>query len=59
MRVKLWIADVNQVVRDYLEQIAAKGDAEADAAELARLSRASGVSMPRWQFNREELHERR
>jgi antitoxin component of RelBE/YafQ-DinJ toxin-antitoxin module len=50
---------VNQLVRDYLEQIAGKSDAAADAAEFARLSRESRGNARGWKFDREELHERR
>ena len=50
---------VNQLVREYLEQLADRRDPAADAAELERLSlRAEGDSGG-WKFNRDELHERR
>jgi hypothetical protein len=50
---------VNQLVRDYLEQLAGKSNAEEDAAEFERLSRLSGGRSKGWKFNREELHERK
>jgi len=49
---------VNQLVRDYLQGIAAEGDRQADAAEFVRLSRLSGGDSKGWKFNRNELHER-
>lgn len=50
---------VNQLVREFLEQLAGKSDADADADEFERLSRASEGNSRGWKFNREELHERR
>ena len=52
---------VNQLVREYLEQLAGKTDSNADAEEFeqARLSRSSGGSSNGWRFNREELHQRK
>lgn len=50
---------VNQLVRDYLEQLAGKSNEEEDAAEFERLSRLSGGRSKGWKFNREELHERK
>jgi Family of unknown function (DUF6364) len=50
-------SSVNQLVRDYLAQLAAGTDASAETAEFERLSR-SGNSRG-WKFDREELHERR
>ncbi|MBV9226746.1 MAG: ribbon-helix-helix protein, CopG family [Acidobacteriaceae bacterium] len=50
---------VNQLVREYLEQIAGEGDAEANAEEFERLSRNSQGDSRGWKFNRDELHERR
>lgn len=49
---------LNQLVRDYLEQIAGRTDSNADAAEFEQLSRLSGGNSGGWKFNREELHER-
>ena len=52
-------ASVNQLVREYLEQLAGKTDPDADAKEFEKLSRASKGDSRGWKFNREELHERR
>ena len=49
---------VNQLVREYLEQLAGKADPDADAAEFERLSRIAQGDSKVWKFNREELHER-
>jgi len=49
---------VNQLVRQFLEQLAGRTDPEADAAEFERLSRAAKGNSRGWKFNREELHER-
>lgn len=49
---------LNQLVREYLEQVAGTDEAERDCQELRRLS-AQGQGRSRgWKFNREELHER-
>lgn len=50
---------MNQLVREYLEQLAGKTDPNADAAEFERLSREANGNSAGWKFNREELHERR
>jgi hypothetical protein len=50
---------VNQLVRDYLEQLAGKRDPAADAAEFTRLSKLSHGNSRGWKFNREEIHERK
>ena len=50
---------VNQLVREYLEQLAGKTDPQADAAEFERLSRAAQGNSRGWKFNREELHDRK
>jgi antitoxin component of RelBE/YafQ-DinJ toxin-antitoxin module len=50
---------VNNLVREFLEQLAGKSDAEADAEEFERLSRESKGDSRGWKFNREELHQRR
>jgi hypothetical protein len=49
---------VNQLMREYLEQLAGKSDPNADAAEFERLSKLSNGDSRGWKFNREELHER-
>jgi len=50
---------VNQLVRDYLEQLAGKSDPNANAAEFEKLSRMAKGNSRGWKFNRQELHERR
>jgi hypothetical protein len=50
---------VNQLVRDYLEQLTGTSDRVANAAEFARLSRIAPGNSRGWKFNREEIHERK
>lgn len=50
---------VNQLVREYLEQLAGKSDRDALVAELRKLTRNSTGDSRGWKFNREEIHERR
>jgi hypothetical protein len=50
---------VNQLVRDYLEQLSGNGKPEELADEFRRLSLLSTGRSNGWKFNREELHERR
>ena len=50
---------VNQLVREYLEQLAGKIDVGADAEEYEQLSRISKGNSRGWKFNREEVHSRR
>ena len=50
---------VNQLVREYLDQLAGKTDPIADAAEFECLSHLAQGRSRGWRFNREELHERR
>ncbi|MBK5292306.1 MAG: MerR family transcriptional regulator [Acidobacteriia bacterium] len=49
---------VNQLVRQYLEQLAGKSDPNRDADEFARLSELSQGNSKGWKFNREDVHER-
>jgi hypothetical protein len=49
---------VNQLIREYLEQLAGKRDRNADAEQFERLSRMSQGNSGGWKFNRDELHER-
>lgn len=49
---------VNQLVREYLEQLAGKTNTAADAAEFERLSRQARGNSRGWKFDREELHRR-
>jgi hypothetical protein len=50
---------VNQMVREYLEQLAGKPDLNAIADEYLELSRNPKGNSSGWKFNREELHERK
>ena len=50
---------VNQLVREYLEQLVGKTDPNADAAEFERLSYLAQGDSHGWKFNRDELHERK
>lgn len=51
---------VNQLVREYLEQLAGNTtDGEKDAAEFERLSQPPQGNSRGWKLNRDELHERR
>ncbi len=49
---------LNQLVREHLEQLTARGDPQRDVEEIRRLS-AEGKGRSRgWRFNRSELHGR-
>jgi antitoxin component of RelBE/YafQ-DinJ toxin-antitoxin module len=50
---------VNQLVREYLEQLAGNSDREALIAEFKELSKKPLGDSKGWKFNREEIHERR
>ena len=58
-RAKALGTSVNQLVREYLEQLAGKRDPAADAAEFEKLSRLANGNSHGWKFDRDELHERR
>ncbi len=47
---------LNQLIRDYLQQVAGGDDVEHSIAEFRRLS-GKGHSRG-WRFNRDEIHER-
>jgi antitoxin component of RelBE/YafQ-DinJ toxin-antitoxin module len=49
---------LNQLVRDYLAEVANARGLEEDVGELRRLSAASGGRAAGWRFNRDELHGR-
>lgn len=49
---------VNQMVREYLEQVAGKSKNDVLADEFVRLSRLSKGNSRGWKFNREELYDR-
>lgn len=49
---------LNQLVREYLEQLGGKADIEAELEELNRLSDRAGGRSGGWQFNRDEIYDR-
>lgn len=49
---------LNQLIRDYLEELTAQSDPEAEIEELRRLSLEGHGRSRGWKFNREEIHER-
>jgi antitoxin component of RelBE/YafQ-DinJ toxin-antitoxin module len=49
---------INQLVREYLEQLAMEQGIENDIAELRQLSAESKGYSAGWCFNRDEIHER-
>ena len=57
-RAKAMGRSLNQLIREYLEQLAGQRDPESIAAEFERLSWASQGDSRGWKFDREELHER-
>jgi hypothetical protein len=49
---------VNQLLREYLEEITSKPTVEEDLAELRRLSTEGRGNSGGWKFDRDELHAR-
>jgi len=49
---------VNQLVREYLQQLTARDDAERDIGELRKLSASSEGHSGGRRIQRDELHER-
>ncbi len=49
---------VNQLVREYLEQISSANEAERDVEEIRRLSAEGGGHSKGWKFDRDEIHVR-
>ena len=49
---------VNQIVREHLEQLTSRDEAERDVEELRRLSAQAEGRSRGWKFDREEIHER-
>ena len=49
---------INQLIRDYLEQLSGKANADEYAKEFERLSYLAQGNSGGWKFNRDELHER-
>ena len=49
---------LNQVIREHLESLAQRDQADRDIEELFALSNPPQGSSRGWRFDREELHER-
>jgi hypothetical protein len=49
---------LNQLVREYLQQLAGGNDAQKDVEALRRLSIEGRGRSRGWRFNRDEIHER-
>lgn len=49
---------INQIIREYLEQLAMEQDVERDIVELHELSKEGKGNSEGWRFNRDEIHER-
>jgi hypothetical protein len=49
---------LNQMIREYLEQLAGQDQTERDAEEFRRLS-GCGRPAPDWKFDRDEIHDRK
>ena len=58
-RAEAMDTSVNQLVREFPEQLAGQTAPEADAPEFEPLSRSAKGHSRGWKFNREQLHERR
>ncbi len=51
---------LNQVIREYLEQLARRDQAERDIAEFRALSEQhEGKSRSDWKWNRDEIYDRK
>lgn len=50
---------LNQVVREYLEQLGGQADVEAEIAEFDRLTDAGEGDSRGWKFNRDEIYDRK
>ena len=50
---------VNQLVREYLDEFAGRGNRKALVEEFLRLSDMAHGDSKGWKFNREEIHERK
>lgn len=49
---------LNQLIRDYLEQLVAGQNIKNDISELRRLSAQGQGRSKGWRFNREEIYEK-
>lgn len=57
-RARAMGTSVNQLVRDYLEQLAGNDRVERDMEEWRRLSAEATGDRGGWKFNREEIYDR-
>lgn len=58
-RAKAYGKSINQLVREYLQNLAGDPDREALLKEFRELSKHPIGDSKGWKFNREEIHERR
>lgn len=58
-RAKALGKSVNQLVREYLQQLAGDPDREALLEEFREISKHPLGDSKGWKFNRDEIHERR
>ena len=58
-RAKALGTSVNQLVREYLQQLAGDPDREALLQEFRDISKHPLGDSKGWKFNRDEIHERR
>jgi antitoxin component of RelBE/YafQ-DinJ toxin-antitoxin module len=58
-RAEVLGTSLDQLIRDYLEQVVGNANPNEDAAEFEKLSRLAQGNSSGWKFNREEVHERR
>ena len=49
---------LNQLIREHLEDLTSRDDAERDVEEFRRLSDEAGGRSKGWKFDRDEIHER-
>jgi metal-responsive CopG/Arc/MetJ family transcriptional regulator len=49
---------LNQLIREYLEELTAQYDTQHDIEEMKRLSTTGRGRSRGWRFNREEIHQR-
>ena len=49
---------LNQLIREYLDQLTAAADPEAEIEELRTLSKQGRGRSRGWRFDRDEIHER-
>ena len=58
-RAKALGTSVNQLVREYLKQLAGNTNREALLQEFREMSKHPTGDSKGWKFNRDEIHERR